>query len=175
MALKIVTKRTKIVIGMAFGVEFIHKTGCMQRILKLESLFLNGSFEPVIGERSNKGGRHSTSYGTRIVRRWGLWTACWYVRFAISMYKMFKLLPPKLLQAKSQIQLQKHYRKGFRFPQIELLNDAYWNLITRAWDQVPPKRPTFSQILNEMCKNVSKFLFEGGDENEFRRYISILR
>jgi serine/threonine protein kinase len=181
------TKKTKIAIGMAFGLEFIHKTGFMHRDLKPENVFLNGDFEPIIGgfgcatRVNSPDGDQTEMVGTPLQMAPELYDDQGYGQsvdvfaFAVSIYRMFKLSPNELVNVKNVEQLQDHYFKGLRYPRLESINDGYWNLITRAWDQDPRKRPTFEQIVNEMCENVSKFLFVGSDEKEVRRYISILK
>jgi serine/threonine protein kinase len=187
------TKKTIIAFGVAFGMEHMHKRGFAHRDLKPANVFLNAELEPIIGDlglatdfkEGEKSTEPSMAMGTPLHMAPELWTdesdgysyKVDVYAYAILVYSLFVKDPSEMLddnkgRPTAPRLLLKRTRQGTRFQRVPEINDAYWALITASWDHRPDKRPSFTEILNEMINNVPKFLMSGVDATDVQRYIN---
>jgi hypothetical protein len=54
------------------------------------------------------------------------------------------------------------------------MNDFYWNLALRCWDQEPSRRATAAQIVAELRSHRCDYAFPGADLSELLAYENMI-
>jgi serine/threonine protein kinase len=187
------TKKTIVVLGIAFGMEHIHSKGFVHRDLKPANVFLNQDCEPVIGDfgvatdfRPSEAGAGPTMYiGTPLHMAPEMWVdesegynqEVDVYAYAVLVYSMFTQEPEAMLddgkgRATKVSDLMPRTAAGARFRRVDKMSDAYWDLVTSCWKKEPIQRPTFTDILDSLIENLPLFMFPKGDEASVRAYVA---
>jgi serine/threonine protein kinase len=194
------TKKTIIAFGIAFAMEYMHGRGFAHRDLKPANIFLNAMLEPVIGDlglaTNFQTGEHaddandgpSMALGTPLHMAPELWVdeSSGYSHkvdvyaYAVLLYSLFVNDPEAMLddgkgRAGNPRVLLNRTKNGVRFKRVNEINDAYWDLISKCWNQSPAARPAFDQIVDEMITNITAFLMPEADEAAVQRYVETMK
>jgi serine/threonine protein kinase len=192
---EMLTLKTIIAIGIAFGMEHIHKKGFTHRDLKPANIFLNGDLEPVIGDFGVTTNLTKCASDGQLGPTWFIGTPLhmapevWVdesegynqsvdvYSYATLLYSLFTPDPAAMLDDdKGNVQnvrdLMKRVAAGARFRRVPEINEAYWDLITSGWREKPHERPTFPEIIDAMIANLPQFLIPNADEAVVRQYIA---
>jgi hypothetical protein len=187
------TKKVIIALGIASGMEHIHRRGFVHRDVKTANIFLNDNLEPVIGDfglATALTGVYpvtgpSMALGTPLHMAPELWcdesvgysNAVDVYAYGVLLYSMFVRNPELQLDddrgpAGAPRLFLPRIQRGARFLRKATINDAYWELITACWNGSPANRPTFRMIVDGMVRNIDKFLLDGADRAEVQSYIA---
>ena len=171
------TCKSKCVFGIAAGMALLHSQGIIHRKLRPGTVFLNESFEPVIGLDPSAWENYEFSTRAR-AGAYGFFTApeedlssrSDVYSFAVLLYGFFTNefnLTDRRLRFYAALDLVKH---GARFERVEGIPDFYWKLITKCWDGNPDKRPSFVDILRLLRSNREEYVFPGSDMSSIIEY-----
>jgi hypothetical protein len=189
------TKKTIILIGVAFGMEYIHKREFAHRDLKPGNVFLNNNFEPVIGDfgltrrmpatTADDSEGPTMNIGIPLHIAPELWTdrtvsytqAIDVYAYAMLLYSSFVSHPSTMMDDRrkppiSPQQFMMRIQNGIRFLRTETISDSYWELIQACWETEPNLRPTFSTLIDGIMRNLNSFILPGANEVEVRRYVT---
>jgi serine/threonine protein kinase len=190
------TKKTTAIVGVAFGLEALHRSGFMHRDVKAANILLDERFEPVIADLGLvTGARHqrvgdapapTMVVGTPLHMAPELWadaaevytSAVDVYAYGVMLYSMFVAEPLNMLddgrgEAKSPQALMRRIEQGARFRRdTTAISDRYWELITKCWNGDPSERPSFSQIVDCFVEDPNSFLLPGAASQEVQSYIT---
>ncbi|KAK8883118.1 hypothetical protein M9Y10_045766 [Tritrichomonas musculus] len=182
------TKRFIIIYGIAKGMEFLHSKKIIHRDLKPDNVMLNDSLYPKIADFGLSkvydplSQSQSMICGTQVYMAPELFNSEVYdnkvdvYAFSMLIYEIFTLKKP-FCEIKTPLQLMKAISTNIRpkLPSDSSIPDEFINMIEICWDQDPKKRPTFTQI----CEQLESNNFEMGaameiDQNDLLEYISYI-
>jgi serine/threonine protein kinase len=163
--------KAKCVFGIAETMRFVHEKNVIHRDLKLENVFLNEDFEPVIGDfgcaklfsssvdNILKAGTslylapevwNSGSYGKEVdVFSYGV---CLRMMFAMDM-----ILDDDVREVKAICTFMCRIMSGSRLRRPRSISDFYWDLIVRCWDGDPSRRMTFASIVEHLKEHRKEY------------------
>jgi hypothetical protein len=187
------TQKVIVALGVAFGMEYLHKRGLMHRDLKAANIFLNEKLEPVIGDfglatqlgNLDPENGPSMALGTPLHMAPELWIdgsdsytqAVDVYAYAVLLYSLFVENPEEMLDdGKGAMKAPRLFlpriHRGARFRRTAAINDAYWELITNCWLQAPSRRCTFSEIIDVMMRRIGEFCLDETDRTAVQNYIA---
>jgi serine/threonine protein kinase len=157
------TTKSKIIYGTAVGMKFIHDNHIVHRDLKAENIFLNEDWEPVIADFGL-----SKQIDAELVISGTMGTPYYmapelfdsegqtpsypidvyaYAIIVLSLFTkgQFRFPESKIM---SLPQLASGLARGKRFQVPANVPERYRELITRCWEQDPPKRFRFDDVVN---------------------------
>ena len=154
------TIRSKIIFGVASILKHAHKMGVIIRGLKINKIFLDDNLEPVINSLSlstflvdpfdmnieNESFLYIAPEIIILNHDFNTFAVDVY-SYAIVLYKMFsKTIQFQRRNVKSLFQYLMCISKGMRPVKPDNIQEHYWELIQRCWQQDPCDRPTFEEI-----------------------------
>ena len=182
------TQKMIIFYGICRGMKHLHDLNIIHRDLKPANVFLDKNGYPLIADlglakiSSKEVQDHSCSCGTPYYTPPEALKSIHY-SFSIDVYSMsiiYYLLIEGISVPKFQVlfdnnldkqSLLKLLLKGER-PILTRANENQKNLLSKMWATNPDKRPTFSEIINDIDKNGNKsgYWFPGTNIEEFNKY-----
>ena len=76
------------------------------------------------------------------------------------------------------IEFTQHIMNGGRFERTPAIDDAWWELIQKCWDQKPEERPSFEDICKGITENADNFAMGRPDDakakQQFKKYVEDL-
>jgi serine/threonine protein kinase len=177
------TRQSICVFGICAGMAHLHAQGIVHRDLKLENVFLNEQWEPVVADfglsRALQEGIHRTmEIGTPLHMAPELYGDNEYsfpvdvYAFAVLLYSFFTE-PTRLDDKKGALrhaeQLLQRVNAGARFVKPAGIPDTHWDLISAAWRHDPKQRPTFQELVNDFHLN-HRYVFPGADLTQVLEY-----
>lgn len=176
------TRKAIIVIGICYGMRFIHNLGILHRDLKPENIFLDDNYFVRIGDfgiskKVEKGKKNTANIGTIEYMAPETFGDGDY-DFKIDVYSFGVML--------YEIATNKPAYKGLSIPQIlmhkvqaqtpEIPDDVLpvtRQIIQSCWDNDPDQRPTFVTLL-EAIHNQKYALFDNENINEIEAYCQMI-
>ena len=179
------TKRQIILIGIAYGMSFLHKNHIIHRDLKPSNILLDNELKPHIIDfglsKFYEEGKPQSSIqqvGTKIYMSPETIEENVYnektdvYSFGILMFEVITNQIPypdfqngKITEYKFNNQVvQENFRPIFDFP----VKDSIKNLIKRCWSKNSNERPTFEELFNKLAFNDENWIIDvyEGNENE---------
>ena len=182
------TKKLINLFGIASAMSYLHGHEVIHRDLKPGNILEDGQLFPKIADFGLSKVVHSSASmstqstvglkGTPIYLAPEIWDRNEYTKagdvyaFSIIAYEMITLEEPFKDYAIPMLCCAvavKNERPAFPHP----IPDCYRDLITRCWSNEAEKRPTFSEIVDEL-KNNKEFITENVDESEYFDYINYI-
>jgi serine/threonine protein kinase len=179
------TELTKIVYGIAFGMQQLHANGVVHRDLKPGNVFLDGRFEPRVADFGLSRFAPADAVMTGAIGS-PLFMApelcCEGARysekvdvfaFAVLVYHLFitdgRIVMDDDRPVTSHAQLMIRVIQGTRLKMTDAVPTPYQNLIVQCWAGDPQERPSFADILRRLEEN-NEFCFPGTDMANFEEY-----
>jgi serine/threonine protein kinase len=179
------TEFCKCAFGVAATMAKVHEFGAIHRDLKPANVFLDDRFEPRIADFGLARMMFHTMNLTMAVgsplfmapelcaegEGEGYSTSVDVYAYAVFLYQMFtkKLDLDDGLPTRSPQQMMMRILGGARLKQQPEIPKAYWDVISKAWDHAPSKRPAFCDIAKSMRGN-RQFAIEGADVEKLFEY-----
>lgn len=183
------TKKLKCIFGIASGMHYLNSNKIVHRDLKTTNILITAEYLPKIsdfGLSKEIHSQESMSYesaagfkGTHAFSAPEIFQNLDYSEksdvysFALIVYHMMTLQPPFARLKNEQIrdEVLKNHRPSL---DPHTLPTCYSNLIQRCWAQHPDERPTFQEIIDEICQYDNNPFLDGVDENEYFDYVDSL-
>ena len=181
------TRKSMCVFGIAATMAHMHSLGILHGHLKLQNVFLNEQFEPVISEAGLRkpipyipnphwggllytvpdqleapyGGRHSHTAAGDV-----------YTYGICVLYLLMQLDWFWKGSFTSRFCLWKMIESGEILHKVprEYIPEFHWELIEACCDLRPENRPTFSEIVQRLRENTEKYALPGTDLDVLREY-----
>lgn len=183
------TDKTLIAMGIAHGMQYLHKHGIIHRDLKSLNILLDDKKLPIICDfgLSRRQGESEFDTSENLMTK-DVGTPHWMApelfetsnytnkvdvyAFGMIMWEMLTESSP----FKNMTGIQIAYavcKKGERpeFPKIT--SDQMKAFINRCWNQDPNQRPTFEEIYHEF--KTGKIVFSGTDRTEVQKFIKYIK
>ena len=161
------THKLIMVLGISFGMEYLHSQNIIHRDLKPGNVLLDSNFYPKICDFGlakilSNSLTMTSKVGTPLFSAPEQLSSSNYdgkkadcYSFGMTMYSIFHDEPPfsESLNIETEIQLYERLMKGER-PKIDQgkVSKFIKQLITRCWDNDPKIRPSFADISRELLK-----------------------
>lgn len=172
------TTISKIIIGIAAGMRYVHKRGLIHRDLKPGNILINDQFNAVISDFGLGCFEkvHHTFAGTPEYLAPEILNNCPYGN-KVDVYSFGLILYEIIYGSRNFIESFKNIdaiKRGWR-PKLNRCNDAkfvhnaIFDIISDCWDNNPNKRPTFIHIF-QVLEAIDFKIYSDVDVNELRNY-----
>lgn len=187
------TQKMKIIYGIAFGLNYLHKNNIVHRDIKPANIFLDNDMNPYIGDF---GFARVIPVGIKITGNIGslMYMAPEIIdedeaeydasidvySFAITVlelltYKLTLVIDNNKKYSIDELedydQFVEWIKEGKRYEMNSVPND-FQKLIEKCWDKNPKKRINMETILKELKEK--KYFLNDADQNEFNEYVEKL-
>jgi TPR repeat protein len=173
-----ITRKLIVLLGIAAGMEFMHRRRFIHRDLKPENVLLDDRFEPCIADfgfskiESQRSSEQTRALGTPLFQAPEIFehpkaynSKVDVYAFGITMYMVITNQPAS--DARDLPELTQKVQDGER-PEIpEETPEAFTNLIRACWAQDPSERPDFAEVCFRL--GTDEFL-QGVDRDVFDEY-----
>jgi serine/threonine protein kinase len=186
------TKKSIAIFGICAGMAYVHSCQITHRDLKLENVFLDGAFEPVIADFGFS--RHwpgaialSANIGTPLAMAPELLAGSRaydatvdVFAFAVALFELFAprttLLDDGDGECYSQADLQRRVGAGARLqrPDGQRIPDYFWGVICRCWAHTPADRPSFHDLVEEF-RTTHAYVLPGAEMDDVFEYEERIR
>lgn len=172
------TEKSIVMFGICAAMAYLHSQGVMHRDLKPANIFLDDNYEPVVADFGQSRWvaadlKATAKRGTPFMQppEDDLSYAFDVFSFAVTLHQMFTISDE--FQTKKPVgrSLEAWIKDGNRLKRPEPIPDRIWDVVVRAWDGDPEKRPTFWDILRQW-KRTNKFMLDGADRAKVERYVN---
>jgi serine/threonine protein kinase len=161
--------KAKCVFGIAETMRFLHAQNVIHRDLKLDNVFLNADFEPVVGDfgcAKVQAIHNTVRVGSPLYIAPEVWGEEEYgppvdvFSYAVCLRQIFEKdqrLDDGKPESKKALDYNKRVGEGARLRRTPRISDFYWNLIKLCWAQNPSERMTFAQIVGYLKEHRNEY------------------
>lgn len=163
------TIRSKIIYGVAAIMKKLHDKNIIHYDLNIENVFIDENLEPKL-KMCKISKYESESNDNYLISEKNHRNYIYYIApeayddieidgksydvysYGTLLYQLFttETVFEGTVQPRTQAIIQRRISEGDRLIRQKSIPDHYWNLINRCWDEEPSKRPSFSQIVEEL-------------------------
>jgi serine/threonine protein kinase len=185
------TVKSKIVFGIAAGMDYVHNQQVMHRDLKPDNIFLDANYEPVIADfglsRSFNGDvlQQTLQIGSPLfmapeiisahespgTRQYDFRVDVY--SYAMILYALFNRAQTPSYEGggrpKTIAELTRHVTSGRRYAKLPEIPEFYWGLIEDCWKPGWESRPHFREIVDTLRKDHA-YALEGADIAQLIEY-----